>query len=92
MDFIKISDLPNHSSNVCKGTPKEIQPVAIPEYDDGNTYRILNTKKPFTCPVCVGRGFVSGGFYSSTGNTWVSSTTAPDTCRSCKGTGVVWSD
>ena len=49
-------------------------------------------KKPYVCPVCFGRGFVAGGFYSSTGSTWVSSTTAPETCRSCNGTGVLWND
>lgn len=41
------------------------------------------------CPVCSGRGFVSSGFYSSTGNTWVSSTTAPEQCRSCYGKGYI---
>lgn len=86
MNFIKVA------TDVYEGASEGKQPLVMPEYNGGNTYRILNTKKPFTCPVCVGRGFVSGGFYSSTGNTWVSSTTAPDTCRSCKGTGVVWSD
>lgn len=50
---------------------------------------IYNTKAVSCCPVCSGRGFVSGGFYSSTGNTWVSSTTAPDTCRTCNGKGYI---
>lgn len=83
MDFVRIpekneSTLPSYN--------------CLPEYNGGNYYHILNTKKPFTCPVCMGRGFVSGGFYSSTGNSWVTTTTAPEECRSCKGTGVVWSD
>lgn len=71
---------------------KETVQIPMLENNGGNAYRILNTKKPFTCLVCIGRGFVSGGFYSSTGNSWVTTTTAPETCRSCNGTGVVWSD
>lgn len=86
MEFIKVA------TNVYDEVPKEKQLLEMPECNGGNAYRILNTKKPFTCPVCMGRGFVSGGFYSSTGNSWVTTTTAPDTCRSCNGTGVVWSD
>ena len=40
------------------------------------------------CPVCVGRGHVPQGFYSgpfSPGATH----TAPETCRSCQGKGMV---
>lgn len=59
--------------------------------DFGRVY-FSQRRKPFVCPVCGGRGFVASGFYSSTGNTWVTTTTAPETCRSCQGTGVVWSD
>lgn len=52
----------------------------------------LQQKRPFVCPICGGRGFVVSGFYSSIGNTWVTTSTIPETCRSCQGTGVVWSD
>ena len=41
------------------------------------------------CPVCGGNGIVSNGFYNHTGNTWVTSTTAPEQCRSCQGKGYV---
>lgn len=41
------------------------------------------------CPVCGGTGHVANGFYSHTGNTWVSSTTAPEQCRSCSGKGYI---
>lgn len=41
------------------------------------------------CPVCGGNGIVSNGFYNHTGNTWISSTTAPEQCRSCSGKGYV---
>ena len=49
-------------------------------------------KQPFVCPVCNGRGFVSSGFYNSTGNIWISATLATETCRTCKGEGIVWYD
>ncbi len=41
------------------------------------------------CPVCYGKGIVPNGFYSSTSNTWSSSSTNPETCRSCGGRGVI---
>lgn len=47
------------------------------------------------CPVCCGNGQVDDGFYSGThmdeyGNlTWSSSSTEPETCRSCDGKGYV---
>ncbi|MBQ7275894.1 MAG: hypothetical protein IJS58_01465 [Bacilli bacterium] len=41
------------------------------------------------CPVCGGNGIVSNGFYNHTGNTWVTSTTVPEQCRSCHGKGYV---
>ena len=45
--------------------------------------------RPHMCPVCGGNGIVSNGFYNHTGNTWVTSTTAPEQCRSCHGKGYV---
>lgn len=49
-------------------------------------------RQPFVCPVCNGRGFVSSGFYNSTGHIWISTTLATETCRTCKGEGIVWYD
>lgn len=49
-------------------------------------------RQPFVCPVCNGRGFVSSGFYNSTGHIWISATLATETCRTCKGEGIVWYD
>lgn len=57
--------------------------------NDTLPYGWFRSKEVRCCPVCSGRGFVSGGFYSSTGNTWVTSTTTPDTCRTCGGKGYV---
>lgn len=42
---------------------------------------------PHRCPVCEGRGFLPSGFYAGAS----SASTAPEGCRSCRGTGVVWS-
>lgn len=47
--------------------------------------------QPYKCPVCDGRGFVPNGFYNTTTQEYVSVNTTPETCRSCGGTGVVWS-
>jgi DnaJ-class molecular chaperone len=46
--------------------------------------------KAVVCPVCKGRGFVQGGFYSTTTGCWSSSgLTEVETCLSCDGKGYV---
>lgn len=45
---------------------------------------------PQRCPVCYGKGIVAANFYLSPGPQWSSTSTAPEKCRSCHGTGVVW--
>jgi DnaJ-class molecular chaperone len=47
-------------------------------------------KKPYTCPVCGGNGQVPHGFYTQTSGQWSSTSSTPEQCRTCKGTGVVW--
>ena len=62
------------------------------KYDDSYNYepKIYNTNREVRCcPVCGGNGIVSNGFYNHTGNTLVTSTTAPEQCRSCNGKGYV---
>ena len=62
------------------------------KYDDSYNYepKIYNANREVRCcPVCGGNGIVSNGFYNHTGNTWVTSTTAPEQCRSCNGKGYV---
>ena len=60
------------------------------DYDDSEVKEAAKpSSKIVLCPICSGKGFVSSGFYSSTGNTWVSSTTAPEQCRSCYGKGYI---
>lgn len=46
--------------------------------------------KPHRCPICFGKGIVANGFYSNTEAVWTSSSTEPEQCRSCGGTGIVW--
>jgi DnaJ-class molecular chaperone len=43
--------------------------------------------RPYTCPVCAGRGTVPPGFYG-----WISvaSMLTTEKCRSCDGKGLVW--
>lgn len=48
------------------------------------------TGTPHVCPVCGGRGRVPTGFYDSTSGYYTTVTTAPESCRSCAGTGVIW--
>jgi len=45
---------------------------------------------PFVCPVCGGNGLVNQGFYTQTSGQWGTATTAPEKCRTCGGTGIVW--
>jgi len=47
-------------------------------------------KKPYVCPVCKGNGLVPCGFYNQTSGYWGTTSTAPEVCRSCSGTGIVW--
>jgi len=42
------------------------------------------------CPVCNGSGLVQFGFYTQTSGQW-SSCGGTEGCRSCGGTGIVWS-
>jgi hypothetical protein len=49
--------------------------------------------QPFACPVCSGKGQVPEGFYGNFHpyNTGTSAFPSHETCRSCNGGGVVWS-
>lgn len=46
---------------------------------------------PHTCPVCKGNGMVPNGFYNQTTGAWATSSITPDQCRSCLGSGIIWS-
>jgi len=48
------------------------------------------SKAPFRCPVCLGKGIVSSGFYDVSTQYWTTSDTSFITCRTCLGTGIVW--
>ena len=44
----------------------------------------------YVCPVCNGRGHVPNGFYLAVGTSYYSTTsTSPETCRSCGGKGYI---
>lgn len=45
---------------------------------------------PHKCPICRGNGIVPKGFYTATGDSWVSDGIA-ESCRACTGTGIIWS-
>lgn len=42
------------------------------------------------CPVCGGRGIVPHGFYETYSPYYSSSGASPETCRTCRGTGVLF--
>lgn len=44
--------------------------------------------QPYKCPVCEGRGSLPSNFYTRDAG---ATSTADIQCRSCKGTGVLWS-
>lgn len=48
--------------------------------------------RPFTCPVCVGRGTVVAGFYEAWGTWTLGSFMGCELCRSCGGKGIVWKE
>jgi hypothetical protein len=46
---------------------------------------------PHRCPICSGRGVVPCGFYDGiTTSTGTGAGTGTETCRTCKGGGVLW--
>ncbi len=53
---------------------------------------LMNLLSPFCCPVCRGSGLVPNGFYRQISGRWDSTSTEPEKCRSCDGTGIVWSN
>lgn len=69
-----------------------------PDALDGLMARITPEKiewippqQPHRCPVCDGRGLVPVGFYLMVGGMGGGTTsTGPETCRSCTGNGIIW--
>jgi hypothetical protein len=48
-------------------------------------------RQPHRCPVCGGNGIVPNSFYNTVSGMGYTISTAPEQCRSCNGTGIVWS-
>ena len=46
--------------------------------------------RPYRCPICNGKGIVPNGFYLGVASTWSGTSVAPETCRACGGSGIVW--
>lgn len=49
----------------------------------------MDTRRPFPCPVCLGKGTVNQGFYEGYSTSY-STSTGYIPCRSCGGSGIVW--
>jgi DnaJ-class molecular chaperone len=65
----------------------------IKNFNQRNKSAGYKVKIPHTCPVCKGHQSVPNGFYRTIGsNNWSTGSTLPETCRTCNGTGVVWSE
>ena len=47
-------------------------------------------RQPYCCPICGGKGLVPSGFYLGVGPTVGVTSTSPDQCRSCMGSGIIW--
>jgi DnaJ-class molecular chaperone len=62
----------------------------VKKSDELDYSKLNNVRHPFVCPVCGGNGLVANGFYDQIGGAWNIVSTAPETCRSCNGTGIVW--
>ena len=71
---------------------KAIEKLPIDKATTKNLDIALRSKSlaPHRCPVCNGSGLVPNGFYMQTGGHWPTTSTIPETCRSCGGTGIVW--
>jgi len=68
-------------------------PELLKTTDMETTKKECKTKILHTCPVCFGRGFVPNGFYSSIGtDRWLSTSIIPEECRSCNGTGIIFTE
>jgi len=59
------------------------------EYPAGSLPLYPTKQYPHRCPVCEGRGTVPHGFYSHE-EMGTDASTAPETCRTCNGQGVIW--
>lgn len=46
---------------------------------------------PYVCPVCSGKGMLPGNFYNVLQDSVTGNISAIELCRSCRGTGIVWS-
>ena len=50
----------------------------------------MKADEPFRCPICGGNGLVPPGFYATVTGVNSGTSTAPEQCRPCAGTGVLW--
>ena len=82
-------DLNNENINLKE--EKIIDKNKVPEQNNFYDYFTHMPKniKADICPVCMGRGSVTSGFYESTGLSWTGDTISKVVCRSCFGRGYV---
>lgn len=90
-DFNRVYTITMTTTNCSNIGESKIQPSTVTKAKPSSWHysSFSQPKSVHRCPVCGGNGIVSNGFYNHTGNTWVTSTTAPEQCRSCHGKGYV---
>jgi len=62
--------------------------VGIPVYGEITFHQGAT---PHRCPICNGNGLVPNGFYNQTSGYWSTTSLNAEKCRTCNGTGVIWS-
>jgi len=58
------------------------------EFPNEQSYKTLSGSC-HCCPVCDGKGIVPNGFYASVCGFGTTTSTIPETCRSCSGNGFI---
>jgi len=80
----------NKSGDYIPDSRKTYCPNEVPiAYGNYTAMRDPTTLKPHCCPVCNGQGIVPNGFYMYPQREYASTSTAPETCRSCGGKGYI---
>lgn len=88
-NFQRVYNVKLTSTSTCSSLDSECKCNTTVTKIKPTIWHFTTTREVRCCPVCGGNGMVSNGFYNHTGNTWVTSTTAPEQCRSCGGKGYV---
>ena len=85
----KCGGLRGDPGEVIAGTPCSCPPTSPSFPTLWKTITQPAPQTPHRCPVCDGHGIVAAGFYASVTGVSDGTSTAPEQCRACGGTGVI---